>query len=438
MIDPILKARLDIIEQHLRSAENNCLFVESVCSLLCSLKELDSKKLRFSALSAGNREALRKAISRQITVHKNSIRDISKKLSEAEGIGDADAKKRLLAEAWCSYVVVHGQSQNFFSEYLEVIGGLTFGLAFRSSQADNIYELADDLIRFCVTSSTSQFRESVYPALPVSPETLLKTLAHIIGLRFPDWTIWTLPMTSHELGHVIIHEDENLKELKNWIDKHESEKTRKYLAELVADAFATYLMGPAYVCSVVLLKLDPINSYQDHDDHPADAKRAEVIFSILEWMDNQVDTNPCRNTIKQLRDYWQGMILRAGELSELEFSDGEQIKELVERATKEFENNLPFIAKYPMSGGNNGLLMAMTWSEAWHHQLETPPITIEEVSGNSQIRDVFNAAWLCRLKIASDKEKLEQIEAASYKLWEAIRSARDLAAKSSQRRLPGR
>ena len=211
-------------------------------------------------------------------------------------------------------------------------------------------------------------------------------------------------MTAHELGHVIIHEDNKLKKLMEWIIRRcQREKIQRQLPELLLSCSPPTSWDLPCTRSVVLLKLDPMKAYQDRGDQPADDKRAKVIFSMLEWMDEREELRiparaPSRNFVIVGRAWSKGRV----RCPDRDTPVRGQVSELVELAKKEFAENLPVIAEYPMTGADNGLPMAIKWSNQWQGELGKDSLTITEVTGNSQIRDVFNAAWLCRLEVDGD------------------------------------
>src|SRR5262249_13047887 len=77
-----------------------------------------------------------------------------------------------------------------------------------------ICQMADELVRNCAQGTNStRFLLSI----PATADTLGLTLVRLIRLRFSDWTIWTLPFAAHELGHIVLKEDEYLsKKLASW------------------------------------------------------------------------------------------------------------------------------------------------------------------------------------------------------------------------------
>lgn len=406
MTDSILNARLAALEQNLKRAAEGPSWWDSVQEL----------KLP-SAIAIW--EGLNRAIMDQAREHLETLQEIRDMLKYAEQTDD-------VKEAWRRYAEVYKQCQEFFGECLEVIGGLTFRY---SGLEERIYQLADDLISDCVKDSTS-ILQWVAPTVPALPETLIKTLARMIGLRFPEWTIWTLPFTAHELGHVVIREDEKLcgfprRHAEAWANGSTIERAKSHLNEYLADAFATYTMGPAYACAVILLRFNPLDAYRDDDEHPADAKRAHVVLTMLQRMNDAAGMEEPYEGVKvRLSENWQEVLRRAGQPDAQQALDAQRLEKLVDGIWPEFEHWLRPAAKYPHDEKAYGWLVAEEWYRTWKDQLEKGQLlNIQDVSPRNTLRDVLNAAWLCRLEYLDEPEHLdrtERIEEAAHKLCAAI------------------
>jgi len=357
-------------------------------------------------------------------------------------ITNKEDEKKKLEEAWDLYAKAYRQCQDFFSEYLEVIGGLAFRKKVQEVEVITpIYDLADDLMSTSVPDITPLFR-SVHPTLPALPETLLKTMAHIIGLRFPEWTIWTLPSIAHELGHILIHDDRILREFvektqgEKWTAKDNTKRSKKHLTEFIADAFSTFVMGPAYACSAIFLKFNPTTADRDSDEHPGDAKRAYLVFTMLRKMNDEDDVlNPYANVVTVLTKIWEDMLERAGQREPLQASDKGCLEELVKKAWGLFAAEaLRGDAKYPYNNPDRGWTIAKKWKERWSEQLNNgESLSIEKVGQFNTLRDVLNAAWLCRLE---HEDNITKIEEAARALWKQIKEVRT-PSKSTQGRKGG-
>ena len=190
-----------------------------------------------------------------------------------------------------------------------------------------------------------------------------KTIGNLLRLRFPEWSIWSLPLIAHEYGHVVVADlnrleaglgefllnqrdciialvpeyqdlvrirglaagalqvtstaappDQDLIDCRRAYlqvleEKLAAHKTRveqdagDLIDELFVDSFGTYVLGPAYACAAVFTRLNPIlpGAPSSHSDHD----RAEVIIATLEKINDQdPDANEYGEIISMIREYW--------------------------------------------------------------------------------------------------------------------------------------
>jgi hypothetical protein len=118
-----------------------------------------------------------------------------------------------------------------------------------------------------------------------------------VHLRFPEWTIWALPLIAHEVWHLRLRNGRNdngpsdsdaiLESILEQCSPKIAEELRAASVDTwrdpdfqscMADVFATFVMGPAYACAAILLLLNP----QDEKDQ----QRAMAIFKTLETEDD--------------------------------------------------------------------------------------------------------------------------------------------------------
>src|SRR5207244_7964566 len=140
--------------------------------------------------------------------------------------------------------------QLVFSNYVEFLGGL----ALRGAGLDEgICRIADELMRSC-----GSFGPTHWSALTIPASQEAMTLARSIRVRFPEWTIWAVPLTAHELGQVVIREP-GTPDFEKYVKRQfpNAKTKQQHLRVLLADAFTTYVIGPASACSVIVLKLHP-------------------------------------------------------------------------------------------------------------------------------------------------------------------------------------
>jgi hypothetical protein len=84
-------------------------------------------------------------------------------------------------------------------------------------------------------------------------------------------------------------------------------RIRTYLA----DAFATYVMGPAYACACLLIKLDPTAVEEPEQNQGWDRVRAAVVLSTLDKISPPFQSH-LSDIILTLRDSWETALTQLG------------------------------------------------------------------------------------------------------------------------------
>ncbi len=188
-----------------------------------------------------------------------------------------------------------------------------------------------------------------------------------------------------------------------------------YLHNYLADAFATFTMGPAYACAALLLRFNP-----ESDEQPAITKRAYVVFSSLKQM-NSKSKGAYKDLIDRLEREWEAA-LQQGTFSSpettLQDTDKEPLDWLVDYFWKFLYINTTLI--YPHS--------------RWLDIQDWPEKLVEEEGVNAisydlaHLRDVLNAAWKSRLDYP---DKSDAIARAALSLWEKIAARKSRSGVSS-------
>jgi len=391
MTDPVLEARVAALLENLERVG-------------CSHQWFHENLLPFAEADDQLWGAVDMTINLQVRNQCDALNGVRDKLQKAPG-NDPGARR----EAWSSYMRIYDESQDIFRECLELVGGL----AFRGMKLDEqiwrvaICQIADELIRSCALQSIAVPWNSL--TVPAPEEALKQTLARIIRLRFPEWTIWTLPFTAHEYGHVVAHEREDLHRLvreeagrvvaQGAVGGDVAARALRadyHAHEFFADAFATYTMGPAYACAAIRLRFDPLTAYEDGAEHPGYAKRAAIVFGILRRMDEEAGMPaPYSDVRTMLEKDWGDMLacanpsIAAPNLADLDV--------LANTFWGGFKKVLRSTAQYPARGEEEGWAVAQQWEQVWRQRLQTPPLPELDLKPTSKLRDVLNAAWLCRL-----------------------------------------
>jgi hypothetical protein len=414
MDDPILKLRLQMMGDNLQVA------VRMVDFLAQDLRALEIDTTALSdAFDYHTQQQLRK------------LKRASENLDNIDG-ADVNAVR----SAWSSYSELREANSQIYREFLEAM----LGLAMRRNKIDEqTCRIADALI----VSMKSFLAKADALAIPASHEAYSKTLARLIRMRFPEWTIWSLPLVAHEFGHVVIEDVSELLTFANDLATAAALQRQEFITnpandaerrknqaitrrevcrirQLMADAFAVYRIGPAYPCTLVLLRLSPVESDSD-EGCPRDAERAAVAIEVLRQMaDASPKPTQFVDIVKYLEDEWSGMMKRSG-VTPLDQNHCNALLQLAGRIKQELDDVLVgagYSLRLPGGGGWN---TAYGWYVEWAQQGKMDPNRLkapENLNATSKIYDALNAAWAYRL--FEKPTSLEPVARATRETCEAM------------------
>jgi hypothetical protein len=104
--------------------------------------------------------------------------------------------------AWTRYSEVRDDCEQLFDECLEFIGALAFRRT--GLDAKRMCQLADALILACALEAYAQ--SWTFLTVPSLRDVVTKSQLRLSRLRFPDWTVWTLPVIAYVLGLEVMTE----------------------------------------------------------------------------------------------------------------------------------------------------------------------------------------------------------------------------------------
>jgi hypothetical protein len=278
-------------------------------------------------------------------------------------------------------------SEPMFAEYVEFLGGV----ALRDTGFDEgISIVADELWK----SHAPGGGKSNFIAIPARQQALQHTLARIIRVTFPDWTIWSLPATALEFWRVVVSVsiDATLKASLGNLSNEQKAKIDATCNEQLGDAYATYTMGPSYALLAISLMLDPaMDAHQN---------RVRAILYMLECMDNKEgDLNkPYRNVRRQLLQAWNAarrqfnrapLGLDADEPSSADTQDSEGTGvRIVVGALWRILGNVT----------SSGFVVDV-WNEVqkWIPHLLSGSVERIPIAAGAEMRHVLTAGWLARV-----------------------------------------
>jgi len=283
------------------------------------------------------------------------------------------------------------KAKPMWAEHIETVAGMVL----RDDRFDDgLCALADGIVAIC-----SKFSSKETLNILGRDSAVTKELNYAVYLRFPTWSVWGLPLVAHEFWHASCIEVSGLKEALSppgdstiWSDS--------LMQDCFADTFATYVMGPAYAFSCILLWLN-VGS-------PEDRVRAKIVFSTLEHLARE---NPEYRSLDALKKCWA------------EAAAGEPIMD-----TMKIETLQQVLFQYIDEGKNSFPYSIKDWKAAgatlgdYLKREQEGNFTDEDIKSlkqkNVDLRHVLHSAWLERWRLSEldDKAFIERVRERAHQL----------------------
>jgi hypothetical protein len=331
-----------------------------------------------------------------ITALEDIERDLRPPLEPKAGGAPAATKKEL----WDRYIkIAREDSQPIIEEYVSLLSGI----ALRDLRVDDgICDIADELIGRCQGKDRDTLHWS--PTIP-HHQNAVSTKANVVRLGFPGWTIWVLPLAAREFGYHVVLPQLGIDDI---VDGQcqavglSAMQARNHLRDCLADAFATYAMGPSYPCAAILLRFEPLNADLSTGEQASDAVRAHIVLEMLKLMDEENKEEPNAKLIDTLRSEWNAAFQQAN--SEKVPDLGVETHEL-DQWVKEIKNALPnkTLARYIGDRLSSVELKLKEMVEEVQRRSKTDeerevePAVKASSAPHGELRDVLAAAWRLRL-----------------------------------------
>jgi hypothetical protein len=303
-----------------------------------------------------------------------------------------------LPECWAALRQVQDAALPLFREGLRFIQG---AMARTSGLDEGLCRVADALLHDL--SARAVLHWDGFTVLDEGE--FFGELAKIIRLRFPDVSIWDLPVAVHEFGHFVAQElraqrgDGTYRYPVQALLAREAPGSPAWwaLQEHFADAFATFAAGPAYAAACILLRFDPMRSWEPPGPgsrHPAPGWRVATILHVLREMDRAEGglLRPYGPFVERLARAWESSVAStrdgnpapppARPAAAGPAADVEQLYEILRAG-------LPN-ARY--DGWQRAASLAADLAS------EADLGGLGRAARSSRIADVLNAAWLWRLE----------------------------------------
>jgi hypothetical protein len=255
---------------------------------------------------------------------------------------------------------------------------------------DNACAEADLLVKWLAGRLDRRFAR---PTMPGDDEAVHRA-TDVIHRRVPDHGLWDLPVMAHEFGHVAAaglaswdaRGNQVLRPVDSWLDMFHGQQ-RSQATELFCDVFATYSMGPSYLCALVFHRLSPVADAQasSNDSHPGDPSRIYACQWTLHRMrGSEVKLHPFDRPCALANHAWESMQATAPRSAQL---------------TKDMQADLNTqLAGCWIAVTTNLSSLAYQWSWIIRDLVSflESPVAPDMPDGFSPA-DALNAAWLVRL-----------------------------------------
>jgi hypothetical protein len=218
-------------------------------------------------------------------------------------------------------------------------------------------------------------------------------LIELVRLNFPGAGIWDLPILAHEFGHYAIRElrgvensDQRpiLELVRCLAAENPGQWQRQHVEEVLADAYATYTVGPAYPLSCIVLRVPPADLDRVWERHPSWRHRVTAMIETLRQM-TQMSGKRCFRIAadEDVRPLW--LALTGGVGPEPDANDLARLQRWTARITAELHRHV------------SGLMYDDGRPADNLTHLLTVGTSGESPSAGSTVAHVLNAAWRWRL-----------------------------------------
>ena len=326
------------------------------------------------------------AIASQARAMASETHDLRKRLEQLDE-EDPDAPPD--PKIWKAYNTLDVQAQAIVREFVELVAGL----AFRDRSNDPwIFDAVDQLI-FEYAIAARQTWETV--SVPWVQDAIVKTLAQVMRLRFQDWSIWGLASTAYDFWRVLLQSELpplQVRILVERLPRGLPDPKRLTAADrvLVADALATYMMGPSYAAGAIVMRMTP-----------TDRDRAFIVIEALRLAGRRPNSQAAgvydEVFVDPLMRWWERL---AGVDPWPDDQAKERITALASLSLGGLEEQIPS-AKYRPDNMNMRILpVAAIIGEGRSY-----PANADLKAEALTLRDILNCAWAARMKYPATKPR---------------------------------
>jgi hypothetical protein len=351
--------------------------------------------------------------------------------SNLDGLDKRMRNGESMSQLWGELEVIEDASAPLFAESLAFLDGV---VARRAGVDGGLCALADALLIDLSRKADVPWERFTILAHSES----WASVADVIRLRFPEMSIWSLPVAVHEFGHflgprleragrggVSMHPFQDMleSERQKWIDGPDAlkaletaDRNRAHLFELFADVLAAYAAGPSYLAACVLARFNPHGAFEETQTHPAPVRRVQAVMETLRLVDEAAGEfdRPYRDIREYLGGMWGDGLADAG--VDRALSEG-----ALEELTRRVEVLLALLRQEVPS-----LLYSGWWQARGLRNSLTSAGGVKAPGADDSMLDIINAAWLARIEVMRDGGGADRINAIGS---DAFRMCEQIAAR---------
>jgi hypothetical protein len=224
----------------------------------------------------------------------------------------------------------------------------------------------------------------------------------LIHMVFPRLMVWDLPAVVHEFGHyaatrITVGQIAPFKAMRD----SGSLGPAAHVEELFADAFATFVGGPAFGCMCAFQRFSPIDkeAVEDTDTHPSHAARVHLILGLLRARSDEVGDPEWDHVTKWVEQTWTSNLEAIGKPTELPAAWQPKLDADVLRRFRDQVLIRISDARY------------QSWGRAVALAAELDPerqVPLAAAPTDASLRDILNAGWVARLRWPDSVPQIER------------------------------
>ena len=303
-------------------------------------------------------------------------------------------------DAWASLNDAHSEIGDLSKRLMAYVGGslLRDEIEGAQTRASNAFAIALALTDELSDATQIGWEKDILPA----DHEYTATDTGLIHMVFPRLTVWDLPAVMHEFGHYAALRITNGSVVPFKVIRDSgSLGAPDHIEELFADAFASYVGGPAFGCACAMQRFSPTDAeaVEDTKTHPSHAARIHMIVALLRGRSTEVGDPEWDQVTSLIEQCWASNLAAIGKPTEL--PDAWQPKLDLEVLRRIRDQVLAQVATARYQSWGSAVALAA--------QLDPDrEMAIAAVPRGTSLRDILNSGWVARLWWPDDVARIER------------------------------